>query len=90
MNSTATLVECVKEAEMEDILVRLSNLETLHEDVKEIKTTVNEVKELLTTWNSIKGFGTTIKWIAAAVKIVAILGAAAAATYLFFTGHLPK
>lgn len=88
--TTVPVSECVKEADMADMMVRITSLETLHTDVKEIKQTVQEVRDLLNTWNSIKGFGITIKWIATAIKVITILTVAGIATYWFFTGRTPK
>ena len=85
-----TATDCIKAEELSDMLLRISSLEALHDDVKEIKKNVEEVKELLSAWNNIKGFGTTMKWIATGVKVIAIVGAAVGAIYLVFTGHQPK
>lgn len=82
--------ECVRAEELESMLTRIEALESLQNDVKEIKETVKEVKELLSAWNNIKGFGTTMKWIATGVKVIAIVGAAVGAIYVLFTGHPAK
>lgn len=56
-----------------------------------LEADVKRIREIVEAWNNAKGFVNTIKAISAAVKVLAILFAAAAAVWFFITnGHWPS
>ena len=80
------------EANLEETLPQISaTLKMLSDQSARQTETLNKMAEILEAWNSIKGFGKTLGYIAAAIKVAAVIAIAWAAIVFFLrTGQIPK
>lgn len=87
------LKECKDEVDRSLAILngRLDDLTITAESIKQIHDDVQKMREIIEAWNSAKGFVTTIKFLSALIKWLAIVGAGLGAFwYLIKFGHWPS